>query len=445
MRSMKWNRMYRVMFLLCVAVGLQVRAAEPAAICGQLVDDQTLAVVRLDVQRIDLDALILRIQKTISDLAGPEDLEQAKPELENARTLVGARQKAFVQAGGRDLYAVVSMNDLPYLQVAIPVSAANREALLRQVQDTIRDFQIPSLETSVAGDLILVGRKETIERIKKRTTPVRSDALAAAFGACAGRTVQAIVIPTADQNRVLAEMLPQALGGSGARQFEGLKWAALGVDLPQSMALGLTVETAGPDSAEGLLKVLKDVYAWVGQQPDIRSSVPELDQVLADLAPRTQQSRLVLNLDQARMDALIRRLVGPSLVKAREKAQRMVCASNLKQTGLAILMYASDHKDQLPPDLQTLISAAKLPDKCLVCPLAGDKGSYAYRGAGLTTKLPSQMILAHDRSANHKGQGRNVVFLDGHVEWVTESRFQDLIRRDNEARRKADLPELPAE
>jgi hypothetical protein len=31
------------------------------------------------------------------------------------------------------------------------------------------------------------------------------------------------------------------------------------------------------------------------------------------------------------------------------------------------------------------------------------------------------------------------------VEWVTESRFQDLIRKDNEARRKANLPELPAE
>jgi len=446
---MRLNRIVCVISLICAGASLPVRAADPAGVAGPLIDDQTLAVVRVDLQGIDLDALVDRIRRTISDVAGPEAMEQAKGPLEESHAEVGARHKAFVQAGAKDLYAVVSLNDLPGFLAAVPVSAGNREALLNQVQDTIRELQIPAMETYAFGDLVLAGPKETIERIQKRTTTVRSDALAAAFGACAGRTVQAIVIPTADQNRVLAEMLPQVLGGSGARQFAGLKWAALGVDLPPSMALGLTIETAGPDSAEGLLKVLKDVYAWVAQQPDIRSSVPELDQVLADLTPRTQQGRLVLNLDQAHTDALIKRLVGPSLAKARENAQRMACVSYLKQVGLATMIHADEHQGQLPPDLETLIAGAKLPEKCLICPCLGTKDSYAYRGAGLTTKLQPQMtpqmILAHDRSANHKGQGRNVVFLDGHVEWVREERFQQLIQEDNQARVKASLPELPAQ
>jgi prepilin-type processing-associated H-X9-DG protein len=432
------------MFLLCVAVSLQVRAADPSGVLGSLIDDQTLAMVRVDVQRIDLDALINRIQRTISDLAGPEALEQAKGDLENARMQVGARQKGFVQAGGRDLYAVVSMNDLPYFLVAIPASAGNQAALLKQVQDTAKDFQIATLEIYSTGDLILVGRKETIERFKKRT-PVRSDVVAAAFQACAGRTVQAVLIPNADQNRVLAEMLPQVLGGSGAPAFQGLRWAALGLDCPPSIALGLTVETAGPDSAEGLLKVLKDVYAWVGQRPEIRSFVQDLDQVLTDLTPRRQERRLVLNLDQTQADALIQRLVGPTLMQAREKVLRFNCASHLSQVGKAILMYASDHKDQIPPDLQTLMAAGTIPEGCFVCPLVGTKGSYVYRGAGLNCSLPPNVILVHDKAANHNGQGRNVLFLDSHVDWTTESQFQDLIRKDNEARRKAGLPESPAD
>ena len=38
----------------------------------------------------------------------------------------------------------------------------------------------------------------------------------------------------------------------------------------------------------------------------------------------------------------------PALAKAKEKAQRITCVSNLKQVGLAIQMYADDNEDTLP-------------------------------------------------------------------------------------------------
>ncbi|MCC6239678.1 MAG: type II secretion system protein [Phycisphaerales bacterium] len=43
----------------------------------------------------------------------------------------------------------------------------------------------------------------------------------------------------------------------------------------------------------------------------------------------------------------------PSLSKAREAANRVACASNLRQVGLAIQMYANDYKDWLPPMYQS--------------------------------------------------------------------------------------------
>ena len=64
-------------------------------------------------------------------------------------------------------------------------------------------------------------------------------------------------------------------------------------------------------------------------------------------------------------------------------------------------------------DLNTVYSAG---------PAVRTEGSYVYRGAE-----------------------RNVLYLDSHLEWVPEGRFQEMIRRDNEYRRSRNLPDLPAE
>jgi len=100
MLSMRPNRMSCVLCVLCATASLQVRAADPAGLAGSLIDDQTLAVVRVDLQKIDLDALVARIESTILDLAGPEALGQAKGDLEKFHAEAGARVKGFL-AGRR--------------------------------------------------------------------------------------------------------------------------------------------------------------------------------------------------------------------------------------------------------------------------------------------------------------------------------------------------------
>src|SRR5688500_15477885 len=39
----------------------------------------------------------------------------------------------------------------------------------------------------------------------------------------------------------------------------------------------------------------------------------------------------------------------PALNKARESAKRIACASNIRQLGMAVQLYASAHKGDLPP------------------------------------------------------------------------------------------------
>src|SRR6266508_300736 len=47
--------------------------------------------------------------------------------------------------------------------------------------------------------------------------------------------------------------------------------------------------------------------------------------------------------------AILASLLLPALAKAKSKAIKIKCASNIKQLGLAIRMYADDNRDQFPP------------------------------------------------------------------------------------------------
>jgi prepilin-type processing-associated H-X9-DG protein len=172
--------------------------------------------------------------------------------------------------------------------------------------------------------------------------------------------------------------------------------------------------------------------------------MPGLDQLLKHLTPRKHGKRLLLQVDSTAADSIIKNFVAPSLLKAHAKATRYACGTNLSGIGKALLIYSNDYNDQLPPDLETLISKAEMPAKGLVCPATNLKDSYIYRGASITTSDTLWMIMVYEKSSNHGGR-RNVLFLDSHVEWIPEERFQELIKKDNDYRRKKGLPVLPAQ
>src|SRR3990172_11745803 len=148
----------------------------------------------------------------------------------------------------------------------------------------------------------------------------------------------------------------------------------------------------------------------------------------------------------------------PVLSKTRESARQTQCASNLKQIGLAMSMYANDNSGNCPgytdstTDLaaEELNSLGKLYDayvsdrKIFKCP--SDSGvtettvlqlttdnttftvsrcSYGYDDNHTNIDDPGTAVAADARgtsttnnlSDNHNTKGQNVLYLDGHVEW----------------------------
>ena len=159
----------------------------------------------------------------------------------------------------------------------------------------------------------------------------------------------------------------------------------------------------------------------------------------------------------------------PVLGKARESARKTQCASNLKQIGLALNMFANDQSEAFPTAGTGVTSLGQLYDKYVNdrkifrCPSDSDVSETANLTLGTATTITTanstfsattcsygyddRHTAAHDpgvalaadkgssttNSTNHNLTGQNVLYLDGHVEWkgTTTCGYYDGTAYDN--------------
>ncbi len=123
---------------------------------------------------------------------------------------------------------------------------------------------------------------------------------------------------------------------------------------------------------------------------------------------------------------LLAGMLFPALQRAREQGRRAKCVNNLKQISTALHMYAADHNEKFPPNLQALVDEGYIDDiNVFVCPSSSlteissaDEGSYVYN-AGLSESDPSTTPIVADKPENHRGKGGNVLTVGGTVKWQT--------------------------
>ena len=147
----------------------------------------------------------------------------------------------------------------------------------------------------------------------------------------------------------------------------------------------------------------------------------------------------------------------PVLSRARESARKTQCMSNVKQIGMGLIMYANESNEAFPTDsayggtapamhaLNLLYPNYVSDPRTFNCP--SDTSVTAATNAGIqsgqafetdecsygfdythTQADDADVALAADRppgtpnatnsSANHSSRGQNVIYVDGHVEFV---------------------------
>lgn len=293
-------------------------------------DEQTIVVVHADLTRIDINATAAKLTEYAKPLE--ENLAKAKREL-------GDWLPAWTKAGVRDMYVVVSLADVPGQPplLVIPLQGdsdgkAIVEAMSRNKH--FEDFQFEKI-----GSAMVAGGPKTMARVKNLKPDNRSE-LAKAFSAAGDTAVQAILIPTNENRKIVEEImpkLPQELGGGPITIVtRGFLWAAVGVEFPPKTSVHVTVQSQDAASAQKLRDLVAHCFKLVGEEgphnQKARDVLPGFDKLVERLTPKIQEDRLVVTLDEKDLAATLK----PVVVKAQDRAEQTRSMNNLKQIGLAM-------------------------------------------------------------------------------------------------------------
>jgi type II secretory pathway pseudopilin PulG len=116
-------------------------------------------------------------------------------------------------------------------------------------------------------------------------------------------------------------------------------------------------------------------------------------------------------------------LLTPLVDKIKERAHVIRCSNNVRVISLALHAYAADHNEAFPDSLDALYPRYLKSEKVFSCPAAhfrspgAPKINYEYV-AGLTESSPGTEAMLYDRDNNHGRLGRNIVRVNGSVEWA---------------------------
>ncbi len=353
--------------------------AVPAAVASVL-DGQTVAIVGIDTNRFDLDAAVLQVS------AIPILTERQRGDLALHKKNLANWLKLFHQAGGRDLWIVLTLADelanVPFVVVPLH-EGADRQALeglfVAGKQTGPRGTDYPFI---VSGSLerdggLIFGSDSTLKRLREFSGPLRTIPNEA-LGAVAGAEIRAFVIPTDDQRRVLSEFLrdpqaeraiaehmppgvvpPEFLRNPGeiARLAlsDGLQWIAAGITSHEALAATLVIGSKDAVSAQALALWIGGAWQFAKEHvaaektPESAMISALIDQFSHLLAPKVEGNRLTMRVDlKGLTGSAAGAFLGQATLGAMKRTELNVVKNHLKQLALALHNY-HDVNQHFPP------------------------------------------------------------------------------------------------
>lgn len=336
---------FLAMIVSAAAAEEKFDAAARARTIAPFVDEQTLAVVHIDLSRLALDPLLAKLTDLLPD--AKEDFSAAKSH--GARSLT-----ELLRAGVRDVYMVFTLALVPRGPMfgVIPLRGdADEKAIVTSLPSP----HAPHLRV---GDVLLVAdQKEILDRVRQFKADPRPE-IAAAFEAAGDTAAQVLLVPPAYYRRVIEETmrdLPKEIGGGPSTILtRGALWAVAGIDLPPRVSLRLVVKSQDAAAAAALHAKWTEVVRLVGQWKEVRGLVPNFDRAASLLSPKVEGDRLTITIkDDDQTINTLWSVCAPVFDAAtkgpRGAARRSRSTNSLKQIALAMHNYHDAHKSFPPP------------------------------------------------------------------------------------------------
>ncbi|HEY2587412.1 MAG TPA: H-X9-DG-CTERM domain-containing protein [Tepidisphaeraceae bacterium] len=421
-------------------------AGSPESALGPFLDGQTIGAVRIDLKDLDRKAIREWVVQGVQELRKNEkEVGRAQGDVGEEFDKLSKEVENFRHAGANQLYWVVSLDEVtadhpPF--AVVPVSAGADPAAIEgafkswvPAGTARKDTPMPAM----IGHTVVFGVPPTIQRLKA-AAPARAPrlGLTRAFDAAGNGQIRIALIPQEAPRKAFEDIsadLPKELGGGPIQIVSrGLQSMSISIAFPPNPALRILIQSPDAQSAAKLNDVITHAIDWARERQDAPREELAFTQMVGQLKPKLDGDRITIDLPPDDLQKLAA-TVASGMLQARTNAMRIQVASNLRQLGMAVMMYATDHQGQMPKDLGAEIS--KYVDgpegfkRLWVDPLRPNQQKpYVYLKLAdkfADVKEPAQAVLIYE---NHTtwDNGINVAFADGHVEWVAdEKQFKEML------------------
>lgn len=308
-----------------------VRALAP------LIDEQTLAIVHLDLKQLNLAGLYKELAKKLQlDTRVPEKFKE----------LLVKKLELVHQSGLQHVYLLVNLSDIPAampLLVVIGPEGKDQEFLQR----IWRELELPGEPVTVPGQNVVAGPAEQAQRLLGGQAVERPEFFRALDRqpAAGGQMVAALPASMRRAIRETLPSLPAAFGGVATGPLlDGFQLAHLRFDGKPKLQIQLAIEMKDADSAKQLEQVLEKGLTYLRQQPEVKKHLAMLEPLLKAITPKRTGGRVEAGLSGEQFEQIVQALV----IQLQTGAERMQTFNHLKQIGIAVHIYHDVNKE-LPP------------------------------------------------------------------------------------------------
>ena len=443
---------------LCLSL-LTLLAMTPTVASAQVtrfINDQTVMAGEADLTKLDaaqIEQFLMQLAK-VAGIVGPNPLQTKEPEVQQSLAQGTKWVNDAKQAGATAIYLIMDARGMQRYgpTIIIPVPDAKAPAVAKLIplpaaggggggggggakpagtQPAAPPNPNQQQVTTIPGVGVVFGAGANLATIRALKPAPRADFDAAFKQAAAAPIKVAFALNPQMRNEFAKSMPPMIMGKPSTLIHKDFQWLSVAATPPPNVTIKAVAQSTDANTAKQTDELIVSAIV-MNQQSGNRMP----DEAVTLLTPQPQGSQLVLSLDARQLDQLAVAMREP-LMRGRMAALRVHSASNIRQLLQGCLLYANDNKGKYPPNLQELEKAmvAYMPEPAQVKQILTNpsrpeqKPAYVYIAPAKGHGAPADMVVIYEA---HKefGDGINVGFADGHVEFVAQKqRFDQMLAK----------------
>jgi hypothetical protein len=319
-------------------------------------DTQTVAVLNVDLARLDMETFEQQLSAHISEPTPAKLVQQQIQQYASAYS-------AIEEAGASELNVVYRIGPLKTENRLVALKCEN-EAASQKVVEALKDFPgIFGVQADIRfrDDLVVIGTSENIgiSWTKAAVNPpnwytlhdeAELKALSHSLQSAGDSPVRFGLTISADQKRALVEFGPKTIAADPQSSIENLTSLSAGID-PTKQSIRVQLETATPESAVAFATQLTNSFLGVARLPALQANLPGLAKWLGSVSFERSDSRLNWTMENDAYTSALQGIASP-IAQSFKRQRYSQSISKLREIMIALHNY-HDANGQFPPAFST--------------------------------------------------------------------------------------------